>query len=90
MKVIGMIDSSTYLCEVSHSELEKSVDLYYGNLDKLRVGSTLNLGDGYDFRADIKNACSTMANAEASFVNAQKTLYRFAMLIAAQAEGDKA
>ena len=52
MKVLGTSkNSSTYICEVSHSELEKFMDQYYGNkkLKEMKAGDEVNLGEGYDF-----------------------------------------
>lgn len=52
MKVLGTTkNSSTYICEVSHSELEKFMDQYYGSkkLKEMKTGDEINLGEGYDF-----------------------------------------
>jgi hypothetical protein len=56
MKVIGKIDNSTYICEVSHTELEQYFDKYYNKMDKLRVGETIDLARGYDFKHEIDDA----------------------------------
>jgi hypothetical protein len=82
MKVLGIVDSSTYLCEVGHSELEKSVDKYYGHLPKLKVGSELDLGLGYDFRSAIKEACKATVDADIRFHGARQTLHKFAIMVA--------
>jgi len=56
MKVIGKIDANKYICEVSHTEIEKAVGKYYGKLPQLRVGQCLNLASGYNYHRDIMSA----------------------------------
>lgn len=57
MKVIGIgQDRDTYLCEVNHTELEKFMNLYYGKLDRLKAGQTIDLGTGYDHAVQIRDA----------------------------------
>ena len=56
MKVIGKAKEEMYLCEVSHSEIEKFMDLYYGNMKELEVGSEINLADGHDWYSKTKKA----------------------------------
>jgi len=59
MKVIGKASNDEYLCLVNHSELEKFVNLYYANMGKLKVGDEIDLGKGYDFMHDTKEALSS-------------------------------
>ena len=82
MKVIGKADRDTYLVEVSHTELEKVADKYYGKLPELRVGQEFNIGAGYDFRRDIQSACRGMVDASKSFGTARESLMRFAVMVA--------
>lgn len=58
MKIIGIGDGreTTYICEVRHSEIEKFLGLYYGNMKPLKVGSDVDLGKGYDFMRDTTSA----------------------------------
>ena len=58
MKVIGAISDRHYICEVTHAEIEKFMNLYYcnNNMKTLRVGEEVNLGKGYDFASQIKDA----------------------------------
>ena len=85
MKVIGKTHESggDYLAVVTHVELEKLADKYYSNtpLSKLRVGDVFDLAAGYDFRADIKKACSEMVAAHKAFSSAQKTMMKFALMV---------
>lgn len=61
MKVIGKIKDdgkwSKYICEIGHEELEKFLNLYYGKLSPLDVGKEIDLGKGYDFAQNAKEAC---------------------------------
>lgn len=81
MKVIGTTGSD-YICIVSHAELEKVADKYYGKMEKLKIGDETNLGSGYDFRAAIGQACKGMTDAERDFDRARATLTRFAVMVA--------
>lgn len=81
MKVIGMVNSGTYLCEVTHDELEQSVDLYYGKMKALKVGDTMNLGAGHDFRGDIQHACRGLLEGVSGFSRAQRSLIAFARMV---------
>lgn len=85
MKVIGMSDRD-YICVVTHLELEKLTDKYFGNLDRLNVGSELDLGAGYNFSERIESACKKMTEANKSFGEAQTTMMKFAVMIAEQKE----
>lgn len=59
MKVLGIVDSNTYLVEVGHTEIEKFLDLYYGKLSRLKVGEIVDLGRGYDYARDIRDSMKT-------------------------------
>jgi hypothetical protein len=82
MKVIAKANESTYLCEVSHEELEKFLNQYYGNLSKLSVGQEVNLGQGYDFAVRIESACKSMAQASKEFGRAQSVMTSYAIAVA--------
>jgi hypothetical protein len=58
MKVIGIVDHEHYLMQVSHSEIEKHLNLYYDKLKKLKVGDEVDLGKGYDFERQIRESMS--------------------------------
>lgn len=82
MKVIAKISEDKYICEVSHVELEKFMDKYYGNMQKLSVGHELNLGQGYDFSARIESACKAMSDAMRTFDSARSLMTAFALAVA--------
>lgn len=89
MKVIGMTgerSGSEYICTVSHTELEKLTDKYYGKLENLKVGDEMNLGAGYEFRSSIAHACKTMLDSMQAFETAKGTLTRFARMVAEHEE----
>lgn len=56
MLIIGKISDREYICEVTHTEIEKFMNLYYNNMKKLKVGDEVNLGKGYDFASQTKDA----------------------------------
>lgn len=87
MKVLAKANDSTYICEVSHSEVEKFLNKYYGDLGKLSVGDVVNLGQGHDFAGRIEQACKNMAEAMKSFDAARKVMTDYAVVIAKGAEG---
>jgi hypothetical protein len=70
MKVIGIVDHGHYLMQVSHSEIEKHLNLYYDKLKKLKVGDEVDLGKGYDFASDIKESMMTTRG----FIEANKEI----------------
>jgi hypothetical protein len=88
MKVIAKANDSTYICEVSHTELEKFMDKFYGNMNKMQVGEEINLGQGYDFSVRIESACKSMVEASKQFSMAQKTMTAYALAIAKGAGSD--
>lgn len=59
MKVLAK-NSEGYLCQVSHTEIEKHLDKYYGNLKALREGEEIDLGCGYDWHSKIQSALKTI------------------------------
>jgi hypothetical protein len=88
MKVIAKANDSTYLCEVSHDELEKFLNQYYGKQPKLSVGDSVNLGQGYDFAVRIETACRNMTEAMLAFDDARKVMTSYAVAVA-NSEGVK-
>lgn len=86
MKVIAKASESKYLCEVSHEELEKFMNQYYGKMSKLSVGQDLNLGQGYDFAARIEAACKSMADAMKEFGRSQQVMTAYAMAVAGRSQ----
>ena len=82
MKVIAKASESEYLCTVSHAEIEKFMDKYYGNTPRLQVGQEVNLGLGYDFSGRIEQACKSMTQAMKDFESARNVMTSFAVAIA--------
>lgn len=60
MKIIATVRHKVYLAEVSHTELEKFLNLYYNKLKELNVGQEIDLGKGYDHFRDTQAACSAV------------------------------
>jgi hypothetical protein len=61
MKVIGIASENydrRYICELDHTEIEKFMGLYYGKMEKLKIGEIIDLGRGYDFASEISTAMS--------------------------------
>ena len=72
MKVIGIGENKTYICEINHTELEQFLNKYYGNLKRLEVGDEINLGKGYKFYADTKQAL----NETRTFIKANEKIIK--------------
>lgn len=89
MKVIGMVGNKEYLVQISHTELEKVFNKYYGKLEELKVGDTTDLGEGYNFASEIKSSCEKMADAMKSFESKRAVMLRFAEMVMALSEEDK-
>lgn len=81
MQIIGKVNGDTYLAQVTHTELEKAADLYYGKLPKLDVGAVVDLAAGHDYRDEIREACRSMVEASKRFERAQRTLLDFARMV---------
>ena len=59
MKVLGKGKDGSFICEVNQEELEKFFNqyLYYnGEKVKMEIGKEIDLGKGFDFSGDVKNA----------------------------------
>jgi hypothetical protein len=82
MKVIAKANDSTYICEVSHHEIAKYMNQYYGDIKRLNVGEDVDLGKGFDFSVKIESACKSMVEASKQFESAQKTMTAYALAIA--------
>ena len=70
MKVIGKSGRDRYICEVSHAEIEKHMNLYYGKMKSVEVGEEIDLGKGYDFSVDIRDAMGKTSE----FIKANKKI----------------
>lgn len=69
MKIIATVGpGGPYIAEVTHTELEKYLDLYYNKLERLQVGQVIDLGKGYDFH---KETMSALKKTE-DFISANK------------------
>jgi len=59
MKILGKSGDEydkKYICEISHSEIEKFLHLYYNKMDEPKTGDKIDLGDGYDYYSKTKSA----------------------------------
>jgi hypothetical protein len=70
MKVIGIVDNDTYLMQVSHTEIEKFMNMYYGKCPRLKVLESIDLSKGYDFAREIKDSMTTTRD----FIKANKAI----------------
>lgn len=74
MKILGVERESgggtIYLCEVSHSEIEKFLNRYYNDMKKLERGDSIDLGKGYDFHRDTQEAIKKTAD----FINSNQKI----------------
>lgn len=81
MRILGISADGNYIAEVTHTEVEKVFDKYYGKLDKLKPGQSIALDKGYDFRSEIQSACKGMTDANKNFGRAAETLQKFAIMV---------
>lgn len=86
MKIIGEANSGHYVAIVSKDEIEKVFDKFYGKMPAIKVGDTINLAQGYEFRNDIQRVCDSMQESMKSFGQARATLQQFAMMVADRTE----
>lgn len=84
MKIIGEQGNSVFIATVTRAEIEKLHDKYYAKdvLAQTKVGSEYDLSAGYDFRREIKQACTEMSDAMKQFKRAQDAMTRFASMLA--------
>lgn len=84
MKIIGEQGNGVFIATVGRREIEKLHDKYYGKdaIPATKVGSEYDLSAGYDFRAEIKQACKEMSDAMKQFKRAQDAMTRFATMLA--------
>jgi hypothetical protein len=82
VKILGLAGDKV-IAEVDRYELQKVFDKYYNEkgFPELKVGLVMNLGEGYNFREDIRRACGQMNEAVKAFGAAQTTLMRFANMV---------
>ena len=91
MKIIGEANRDHYVAIISTDEIEKAFDMFYGKMPAIKVGDTIDLAQGYNFRSEIQRVCSSMQDSMKSFDRARATLQQFAMMVAenASAEGEQ-
>ena len=70
IKVIGEGRDRIYIYEIHHTELEKFLNQYYGNLKKLQVGDVIDLGRGHDFAQEIEVSMKKTSD----FIESNKTI----------------
>ena len=91
MKIIAEQGNGMFIATVSRTEIEKLHDRYYGReaIPKTSIGSEYDLGAGYDFRSEIKQACKEMVDASARFKRAQDAMIKFSTMVAELPEESK-
>lgn len=77
MKILGKVGNDSYIAEVSHTELEKVFDKYYGRLSKLDVGQEINLGTAYNFYQDIQRLTSKFIEASTHYTKCSNSLQKY-------------
>jgi hypothetical protein len=68
MFILGIVDRETVIAQVDRAELKKFFNTYYRsgnhadapNVDDLKVGDKVDLGRGFDFSRDIRDAVKTI------------------------------
>ena len=94
MKVLGKVSSDSLICEISISELKFIFDYAYRSKEELelvnlKVGDSLDLSMGHNFRYEITTACKDMIDAHKSFEKATNTMRDFSTLVIKQSLGVK-
>ena len=91
MKIIGEANRDHYVAIVSKDEIEKAFNKFYGQMPAIKVGDTIDLAQGYDFRGEIQRVCGSMQDSMKAFDRARATLQQFAVMVAEQvpAEGEQ-
>ena len=91
MKIIGESSSDHYIAVVSKDEIGKVFGKFYGKLQPIKVGDTINIAQGQDFCGEIQRVCSAMQDSMKAFERARATLQQFAMMVAehGQNEGEQ-
>lgn len=64
--------------------IERCFDKYYNKLEQLKVGETIDIGAGYNFRNQIKELCEKVIAADRAYSDSRKTLIDFAIMISKQ------
>lgn len=84
MKILAEVCNGHFIAEVSQDEVEKMFHRWYSDprFPKLVVGTEIDLGEAYEFKNDIKSACSAMLDASKRFGDAQETMLKFAEMVA--------
>lgn len=82
MKIIGKTEHQL-IVTVTKEEIEKVFDKYYGKIpsEEFNIGKEFDIGNGYNFRSDIKASCQEMQRAMEQFEKARATLCQFALLV---------
>ena len=90
MKIIGEQGNGVFIATVTRCEIEKLHDKYYVKdvIAATKVGSEYDLSAGYDFRGEIKRACTEMSDAMKQFKRAQDAMTRFASMLAETPDGE--
>ena len=72
MEIIAKINRDTVLCRVNLDEVDKFYNTYYRNKEiAFDIGDEIDLGRGYDFHRDMKDALKTIQ----TFVEAGNKLF---------------
>ena len=84
MKIIGESSRDHYIAVVSKDEIEKVFDKFYGKMPPIKVGDTIDIAQGHDFRGEMQRVCGSMQDSMKAFERARATLQQFAMMVAEQ------
>ena len=84
MEILGKKDESTYIVEIGVEEIAKVFNNYSIRdtpAHPLIVGKSIDLGNGFNFRNDIQEACRRMTETIEKFKSAQDTMMAFAKMV---------
>ncbi len=60
MKVIAKVNERVFLCEIEEDEIQRFLNIYYTNNNKLSVGKEFDLSKSYELNDQIKEGVRRM------------------------------
>lgn len=96
MKILGFTEKdfgTKYICEISADEIAKIFDKSFyrhegEEFKKFKLGQEINLGQGFDFREQLKRLLESFESSHTKFTEANKTMLSLSQLFIKKKEPD--